>query len=100
VQARARGGAFSGYASNQSGRIYLQGHFAGDQLQAAMAEVGSDGQPQLGTARTVTMERVQALGQAPPAGARIRLPAASPPSAAHRRQVDLQPGFRSRRAAA
>jgi hypothetical protein len=68
VQARARGGRFSGYASNQSGRIYLQGHFAGDRLQVAMAEVGSDGQPQLGTARTVTMERVQALGQAPPAG--------------------------------
>ncbi len=78
VQARARGGSFSGYASNQSGRVYLQGRFAegagGRQLEVAMAEVGPDGQPQLGTARTVTMERAQSLGaggggaQAAPAG--------------------------------
>jgi len=68
VQARARGGTFSGYASNQAGRIYLQGQLAADQLQVVMAEVGADGQPQLGTARTVTMERVLALGQAPRAG--------------------------------
>ena len=65
IQARAQGGTFSGYASNQAGRIYLQGRLAGNQLQVAMAEVGADGQPQLGTARTVMMDRSAAAGPTP-----------------------------------
>lgn len=60
-------GRFAGYAANQAGRLYLEGALAGAQLQLAMAEVGADGQPQVATARTVTMDRVAAMGQAAPA---------------------------------
>ncbi len=60
-------GQFAGYAANQAGRLYLEGVLAGTQLQLAMAEVGADGQPQVATARTVTMDRVAAMGQAAPA---------------------------------
>ncbi len=60
VEGRARGDSFTGYASNASGRVYLQGRHAGDGLEVSMAEVGADGQPQLTTARTVTMARVVA----------------------------------------
>ncbi len=68
VEARARGGTFSGYASNASGRVFLQGQLAGDRLQVAMAEVGPDGEPQLGSARTVMMDRSGAgAGAAGPA---------------------------------
>ena len=60
-------GQFAGYAANQAGRLYLEGVLAGTQLQLAMAEVGADGQPQVATARTVTMDRVAVMGQAAPA---------------------------------
>ena len=60
VLAQVQGARFTGYASNDAGRIYLEGQVAGTQLQVAMAEVGTDGQPQVQTARTVAMERVAA----------------------------------------
>lgn len=60
VRAQVQGARFAGYASNDAGRIYLEGQVAGTQLQVAMAEVGPDGQPQEQTARTVAMERVVA----------------------------------------
>jgi hypothetical protein len=75
IQARARGGTFTGYASNRSGRIYLQGQLAGERLQVAMAEVDASGQPLLGTARTVMMDRSEALGRAR-GGAAPRAPGA------------------------
>jgi hypothetical protein len=62
VQAQVAGQRFAGYASNQAGRVYLEGQLAGTQLQVAMAEVGPDGQPQPQTARVVAMERVEAGG--------------------------------------
>lgn len=64
VQAQVANGQFSGYAANQSGRLYLEGRIQGAQLQVAMAEVGPDGQPQVQTAQSVTMERVGGAGQA------------------------------------
>jgi hypothetical protein len=84
IQARMRGGTFSGYASNPSGRIHLRGQLAGGQLQLAMAEVGADGQPQLGTTRTVLMERVTPPGRAPASRADKTAPLAQAPRAAAR----------------
>jgi hypothetical protein len=60
VRAQVQGAGFAGYASNDAGRIYLEGQLAGTQLQVAMAEVGPDGRPQAQTARTVAMERLAA----------------------------------------
>jgi hypothetical protein len=60
VMAQVQGSGFAGLASNQAGKLYLEGQLAGTGLMVAMAEVGPDGQPQAQTARTVAMERVAA----------------------------------------
>jgi hypothetical protein len=70
VQGQVQGSGFAGFASNQAGRLYLEGRLAGTGLVVAMAEVGPDGQPHPQTARTVAMERVAAgTGRAGAGGA-------------------------------
>lgn len=70
VKAQVQGSGFAGFASNQQGKLYLEGQLAGNGLVVAMAEVDANGQPQAQTARTVAMGRVSAgSGQAGQAGA-------------------------------
>ncbi len=60
VAGQRQGEGFSAYATNASGRVYMEGRLQGDQLALGMAEVDAAGQPQAQTARMVVMDRVVA----------------------------------------
>jgi hypothetical protein len=62
VLAQVQNGQLTGYAITTAGRLYMDGKLQGGDLVLALAEVGPDGQPQVQTARTVTMMR-SAVGQ-------------------------------------
>jgi hypothetical protein len=82
VAAQVQGNQFAGFATNQAGRVYMEGQLSGTGLVVAMAEVDANGQPQPATARTVAMQRVTGASGGARAGGGVNTgPGVVPPKA-------------------